>query len=79
MSVTDRGQLALARDQPTPGLPPFAPDAYSGCEPGVTPPLVVRRVQPRYTADALQARIQGTVLLRAVVMPDGRVGKMQVE
>jgi TonB family protein len=45
---------------------------------GVTLPRVIREVKPQYTADAMRAKIQGTVLLEAVVMPDGSVGRVEV-
>jgi protein TonB len=45
---------------------------------GVVLPRLVRDVKPQYTADAMRAKVQGTVLLECVVMPDGSVGKVQV-
>jgi periplasmic protein TonB len=45
---------------------------------GVTLPRVVREVKPQYTADAMRAKVQGTVLLECVVMPDGSVSEVQV-
>jgi TonB family protein len=45
---------------------------------GVELPRVIREVKPQYTADAMRAKVQGTVLLEAVVMPDGSVGKVEV-
>ena len=45
---------------------------------GVTLPRVVRQVQPAYTAEARAARIEGTVTLNAVVLPDGAVGNVDV-
>lgn len=40
---------------------------------GVIVPRPVNREHPRYTPEAMRARIQGTVVLSAVVMPDGTV------
>ena len=45
---------------------------------GVSTPTVVREARPQYTAEALANRIQGTVLLTAVVLPDGTVGDVTV-
>ena len=45
---------------------------------GVSLPTVVRDVKPSYTPQALAARIQGTVLLSAVVLADGTVGEVAV-
>lgn len=45
---------------------------------GVINPRVLREVKPQYTADAMRAKVQGTVLLECVVMPDGSVGRVDV-
>jgi len=46
--------------------------------PGITLPHVIREVKPQYTADAMRARVQGTVLLACVVRADGTVGQVRV-
>ena len=45
---------------------------------GVTNPSVLREVKPQYTAEAMRAKVQGTVWLQCVVLPDGTVGNVQV-
>jgi periplasmic protein TonB len=45
---------------------------------GVTSPTVLREVKPGYTADAMRAKVQGTVRLECVVLPDGTVGRVEV-
>lgn len=45
---------------------------------GVEDPTLVLRVQPRYTSDAMRAKIQGVVLLDAVVLPNGTIGDIRV-
>ena len=45
---------------------------------GVTLPKVLREVKPAYTADAMRAKVQGTVLLECVVTANGEVGDVQV-
>lgn len=45
---------------------------------GVTVPEVLKEVRPQYTADAMRAKVQGTVLLECIVMPDGTVGDVRV-
>ena len=45
---------------------------------GVLPPRIRRQVDPQYTADAMRAKIQGVVLLAAVVQRDGRVTDIRV-
>ena len=38
---------------------------------GVSAPIPLRRPPPAYTAEAMRARLQGTVVLNCVVTPDG--------
>ena len=45
---------------------------------GVAPPRVIREIRPEYTSEAMRARIQGTVWLDVVVLPDGTVGDVTV-
>jgi protein TonB len=45
---------------------------------GITLPRVLREVKPQYTADAMRAKIQGSVWLQCIVMPDGSVGEVKV-
>lgn len=45
--------------------------------PGSSPQLI-RSVRPNYTSSALQARIQGLVVMDAVVLPDGSVGDVKI-
>jgi protein TonB len=70
-SGADRGDLG---NQPADG---FGPDVRRG-GPGVIMPTVIEQVSPRYTADAMRARIQGSVWIECVVMADGTVGDLRV-
>jgi protein TonB len=45
---------------------------------GVSLPQVVSSVQPGYTSEAMQQRIEGKVLLAVVVAKDGSVGDVKV-
>ena len=45
---------------------------------GVNLPQPLREVKPQYTADAMRAKVQGTVLLECVVLPDGSVGSVEI-
>jgi protein TonB len=45
---------------------------------GVTTPTVIVQIKPRYTADAMRLRIQGSVWVECVVLPDGSVGYAHV-
>lgn len=51
---------------------------YRSGDAGVTLPEMVASVKPQYTPAALQARIQGEVVLEAIVEPDGSVGNVRV-
>ena len=45
---------------------------------GVETPRLLREVTPKYTAEAMRAKVQGIVLVEAVVLPDGTVGDVEV-
>ena len=45
---------------------------------GVTLPVPVRSIKPGYTAAAMDARIEGKVVLSVVVLDDGKVGEVTV-
>ena len=45
---------------------------------GINDPKVLREVRPTYTPDAMRAKIQGEVLLEAVVLDSGVVGEVKV-
>lgn len=45
---------------------------------GVTSPVVLVKTPPKYTDDALSAKVQGVVLLQAVIRKDGSVDSFQV-
>jgi len=45
---------------------------------GVTTPRLRKSERPRYTAEAMRRRVQGTVRLEGVVLPDGSVGNVCV-
>lgn len=45
---------------------------------GVTSPRILKQVKPAYTSEAMRAKVQGEVLLRCVVLPDGTVGRVEV-
>ena len=40
--------------------------------------VLIRHVEPNYTADAMRARIQGILFLDAVVLPNGTVGDVRI-
>jgi protein TonB len=45
---------------------------------GVMGPRLIKETKPAYTADAMRAKIQGLVLLDAIVLPDGSVGRVRI-
>jgi periplasmic protein TonB len=45
---------------------------------GVTLPILIHEEKPQYTAEAMRAKVQGTVLLECVILPDGTVGSVDV-
>ena len=67
-------------------LTPGATGAKSQPEParvykpgeGVTAPVLVKEVKPRYTSDAKDAKIQGVVTLECVVNADGSISDVEV-
>jgi len=55
-----------------------APGISTPCDAGVQLPTVRLQVPPNYTGDALGAKIQGVVLVQALVGVDGRVKAVQL-
>jgi TonB family protein len=53
-------------------------EVVDGKDPGVTLPKVISEVKPRYTPEAMQARIQGTLMMTAVVRTDGTPGDITI-
>jgi periplasmic protein TonB len=45
---------------------------------GVTMPSVLSEVKPSYTAEAMRAKVQGAVVVEAIVREDGRVGQVRI-
>ncbi len=64
------------------GQGPGGPDGTGGAVyqagNGVTVPVLIRDVKPQYTHDAMRAKIQGSVWLECIVLPDGSVGDIRV-
>ncbi len=62
-----------------PAEAPWPPEGVYRPGNGVTMPRMIKDIRPSYTPDAMRARIQGSVLLEAVVQPDGTVGEVRVK
>jgi len=60
-------------------VPPAAPRSGAlRLEKGMTPPMVVSKVEPKYSEDAREGKLQGVVVLRMVIDEDGRPQDVQV-
>jgi TonB family protein len=81
-------ERAAAPDPPSPGAStreaerpsnrPSEPLVYEPGQIGVIAPTVVTRVPARYPPEAVRQGIQGTVILRCIVEPDGSVSSATV-
>ena len=60
---------------PVPPPPPIVID--EGTE-GLTPPVLIQQVDPEYPRHAIQARVQGRVVLSAVINVEGEVVSLEV-
>jgi hypothetical protein len=70
--VTSGGQATKVTFRPPP------PPGVYRVRGGVTPPTLAHKVEPSYSKQARQKRIEGTVLLYIQVDPSGRVINMRV-
>lgn len=70
--------LASAQQAPT-TTPTFdSPGVAHSGDKGLTPPRAVKEAKPQYTAEAMRAKIQGSVGLECIVKADGTVGDVRV-
>jgi len=65
--------------EPSIRKPLFAPTVHRPCNAEAVLPKLLREVKPAYTAEAMREKVQGVVLLRAVVEADGRLGAIRVQ
>lgn len=56
----------------------FYKDTYSSVYPQLVQPVLLRSQQPKYTSDAMRAKLQGMVEVEAVVDVDGTVSRARV-
>lgn len=59
-------------------LEEFERGAWREDAPGVNAPRIQRDARPRYTSDAMRAKIQGIAVVDAVVDPDGTVARVRL-
>ncbi len=68
---------ALPQAKPDPvQWPP--PGVYRAGRDGVTVPRILKNTGPMYTPEAMRARIEGAVVVEAIVEEDGTVGEVRV-
>ena len=78
-TAINSGNSAVALPPPPPPPPPPpAPDAPVRVGGGIKTPTKIKDVRPVYPPDALDARIQGVVIIEATVDGDGRVADAKV-
>src|SRR5688572_13334052 len=70
--------VAVPLGSPLGDVAAAAQDVVDGKDAGVTLPTVRSSVKPQYTSEAKEAKIQGTVLMTAVVRTDGTPGDIKV-
>jgi TonB family protein len=68
--------MALPLGWPTTAAQPQ--QVVDGKDKGVTLPKVISEVKPKYTAEALRARIQGAVFMTTVIGTDGTPGDIKI-
>jgi protein TonB len=72
-------ELHYTLDNDASSRAPFGVGAYTQAEqPQLVLPIRVRTVQPRYTPEAMRAKIEGSVTIEGVVGPDGAVTEARV-
>jgi TonB family protein len=70
--------MALPLGWPIGEAAAHAQQVVDGKDPGVTLPKVISEVKPQYTPEAIQAKIEGTVMMTAVVRTDGTPGDIEI-
>jgi protein TonB len=74
--VAGLGGIVLAQAQQPPD--DFVKGAFLKTEPGLTAPKPTYQVEPKYTPEAMRAKVQGVVKLQVVVATDGTVSRVRV-
>jgi periplasmic protein TonB len=75
---TERAAAARAEGAATDAAVPIPEGVYRLNEPGVTTPILVRPVHAPYTLEAFSAKVQGIVILRAIVDRNGTVTDVRI-
>ena len=69
---------ATSQQAQTPQEDDFLKGVYVKDTPGLVAPVMKYTVYPKYTSDAMRAKIQGVVDVQMVVMPDGTISRARV-
>ena len=70
--------VALPLGWPSGDAAVHAQQVVDGNDPGVTLPKVVSEVKAQYTPEAMQAKIEGTVVMKTVVRTDGTPADIEI-
>jgi protein TonB len=73
------GQQPPSAAPQAPAEAPWTPEGVYRPGNGVKMSRIIKEIRPSYTADAIRAKIQGVVLLEAVIQTDGTVGEVRVK
>lgn len=74
VKATDQTMVRIATPKPEPSVA----DAYDPKAPGVKPPTLRSQTEPKYTRQAMEAKLQGDVELSGVVLADGKIAHLRV-
>ena len=75
VEVDDPRKVRIVNEPPNQVL---SADVYDSKSPELIPPKLRSQVEPRYTRDAMQRKLQGDVELEAVVLANGKIGPVRV-
>jgi protein TonB len=76
--ITDAHAQAPVSTSQTSTDTPWPPAGVYRVARGIVAPRVIKAARPTYPPEAMRAKVQGRVLLEAVVQADGTVGEVRV-
>ena len=75
-SLTVKPTVAAPTQDPS--EKPWPPEGVLRVGEGLTAPAVITEAKPKYTPDAMRAKIEGIVEVEAIILADGSVGPVRV-
>ena len=45
---------------------------------GITPPQILKQINPDYSEEAVRRKVEGTVILEVVILAEGKIGPVRV-